>query len=174
MSTPSRVITEKEATPNSVSLDTSSYRIRYTVRGIVSDNRANIAIVHVKLHGFYMLPGGGIDAGEDKIEALKRECAEELGCVISIVDSLGVTIEEQPTIAQKQISYGYMATKEHEVTSNLTPGEIEEEYEISWVPLQKALELIKQSQTNDYKGKFVIIRDCYFLEQAAHKYRTGL
>ncbi len=37
--------------------------------------------------------GRGIEEGEDNIEALKRECMEEIGCTITNVRELGV-IEE--------------------------------------------------------------------------------
>ncbi len=36
----------------------------------------------------YCLPGGALDPGETLAQGLKRECAEEIGCKIKIVDLL--------------------------------------------------------------------------------------
>lgn len=53
------------------------YRDRPGVYGVITNNQSQILVVEVrgKLH----LPGGGIEADEDPIEALKREISEETG-----------------------------------------------------------------------------------------------
>lgn len=56
------------------------YTVRPTVKAIVVDSQNNIAIL--KARGHYLLPGGGIENGENKIDAIKREIMEELGCTI--------------------------------------------------------------------------------------------
>ncbi len=40
--------------------------------------------VNVPRQGFWSLPGGFLDAGEDPAEAVKRECMEETGLVIQV------------------------------------------------------------------------------------------
>lgn len=42
----------------------------------------------------YMLPGGGIEDGEDIVTAIKRECVEEVNMVVEYVRELG-TIEDE-------------------------------------------------------------------------------
>jgi ADP-ribose pyrophosphatase YjhB (NUDIX family) len=44
-------------------------------------------------HG-YFLPGGGIDLGERKLDALKREIMEETGYQVSELEEIGEAIEE--------------------------------------------------------------------------------
>lgn len=48
-----------------------------------------ILLVKIIGWGKYFLPGGGIDEGEDGIEALHREAGEETGFLIDIVEKVG-------------------------------------------------------------------------------------
>lgn len=51
---------------------------RHAARAIVL-NGDNILLLYTQRYDDYSLPGGGIDAGEDKIEGLVRELREETG-----------------------------------------------------------------------------------------------
>jgi len=51
---------------------------RHAARGIVMHGE-QILLLYTERYGDYSLPGGGIDDGEEKIEALKRELREETG-----------------------------------------------------------------------------------------------
>ncbi len=66
--------------------DTSKkYDFRETCFGIFEKN-GKIAVIYNKNQ--YSLIGGGVDKGESKIEALKREFKEEVGYEISIIKPL--------------------------------------------------------------------------------------
>ena len=43
----------------------------------------------VEVSGIYHLPGGGIEIGESRVEALKREVSEETGLAIEVVRVIG-------------------------------------------------------------------------------------
>ncbi|MCC6711101.1 MAG: NUDIX domain-containing protein, partial [Candidatus Pacebacteria bacterium] len=73
--------------------ESKTYQIREAVRAIVIDEQNNLAILHVTNYQYYKLPGGGINPGENKLTALKRECLEEIGCEIEITAELGKIIE---------------------------------------------------------------------------------
>ena len=55
--------------------------IRPSVRGIIMKN-GKIALVHTGKFDYYRFPGGGIETGETKEEALIREVKEESGLVV--------------------------------------------------------------------------------------------
>jgi len=46
------------------------------------------ALLMTSEHGYWDLPGGGIEHSETPIEALKREIKEELGVSVSHIDSI--------------------------------------------------------------------------------------
>jgi len=53
------------------------YLVREVGRAVVVDEDKKIALLYVSKENYYKLPGGGIEEGEDKISALKRECLED-------------------------------------------------------------------------------------------------
>ena len=62
-------------------------RIRPAVRGLVIDGNDHVLMVRlVYPHGaFWVLPGGGIEEGEDVLDALRRELREETGLTEPVI-----------------------------------------------------------------------------------------
>ncbi|MBQ2032672.1 MAG: NUDIX domain-containing protein, partial [Lachnospiraceae bacterium] len=54
---------------------------RPSARGIIEKD-GKFLLMHSRKFGYYKFPGGGIEAGEDPIQALIREVGEETGCVV--------------------------------------------------------------------------------------------
>ena len=52
---------------------------RTGVYALITNNQGQFLMQHFTKRNFYWLPGGGIDAGENEIEALSREIKEETG-----------------------------------------------------------------------------------------------
>ena len=94
---------------NSTLEEFDNYKVRNTVRAVIFDNKNNIALMNVSKDNFHKLPGGGIDKGETKKEALKRECLEEAGVNIEIISELGLISEIKKTSETVQNSYCYIA-----------------------------------------------------------------
>ena len=92
--------------------------IRYGARGIVEGKDGKIAVIYKKNKNEYKLPGGGVDKGEDFKEAFKRECIEEIGCMIENVEYLFDIEEDHINDNFKQISKVYIA-KVKDVTNIL-------------------------------------------------------
>ena len=44
--------------------------------------QGRVAMVYSRAYGYYKFPGGGVEAGEDPVEAMIREAREEAGLVI--------------------------------------------------------------------------------------------
>jgi 8-oxo-dGTP diphosphatase len=67
-------------------------RLRESVRALIVDPDAHVLLVRFEWEGvepaggFWANPGGGIEPGESRLEAIQRELREEVGMV---VDSLG-------------------------------------------------------------------------------------
>jgi ADP-ribose pyrophosphatase YjhB (NUDIX family) len=145
----------------------SLYFLRKAARAVVFNDNDEIAFQFVSKHKYYKLPGGGVEKGETIEEALRREILEESGCEINIIDELGIIIEYRNQFETLQISYCFLAKvvgeigapkyEEMEISEGLTP---------MWVPIEKAISLIKESDTDNYQGRFIRQRDLLFLKEA--------
>jgi len=75
---------------------------------------------------YWEFPGGKIEQGESKEEALKREILEELGCTIEVFDHVEDTIYEYEQVIVRLETF-------RSKISNGTP-KAAEHAEIRWVP----------------------------------------
>ncbi len=153
-------VTEKEA---------SNFRVRRAARAVVFDENNLVALLPVTKHNYYKLPGGGIEDGEEIIDATKRECMEEIGCEIEIIKELGEILEFRANQSSlKQTSYCFIAKVIGEKgKTDFTKHEIDEGFIAPiWVPISEAIELVSKNIPRDYNGPFIVARDKTFLEEA--------
>lgn len=142
-------------------------RLRQAARAIVLDDEKNIALLHVQKGGYYKLPGGGVESGEDFISALKRECMEEIGCEIEVDKEIGMTLEYRGKHNIKQESYCYLAQLiGSKGTPSFTEDELADGFASLWVPMKEAIKLVSEANTEDYQGQFIIPRELVFLREA--------
>lgn len=158
---------------NAIEKEIKSYGLREAARAIVVDEKKNVALLHVTKEKYYKLPGGGIDKGEGKIEALKRECLEEIGCNIEILGEIGSITEHRKLFKLNQISYCYLARVEGEKGGpKFTQKEINEGFEQLWVPYDKALLLVSNNKALNTEGKsYIVPRDSIFLREAENFFK---
>jgi ADP-ribose pyrophosphatase YjhB (NUDIX family) len=143
------------------------YLLRKASRAIVFNNNNEIAFQFASKHKYYKLPGGGIEKGETIEEALKREVLEESGCKIDITDEIGIIIEYRNRFDTLQISYCFLAKVVGEIGNpEYEEMEIDEGLMSIWVPIEKAISLIEEADTDNYQGKFIRERDLLFLKEA--------
>lgn len=142
-------------------------KLRRAARAVVFDDDKNVALLHVQKDGYYKLPGGGIEQGEDILAALKRECLEEIGCHIEVDQELGMTIEYREQYQMKQESYCFIA---HTIGAKGTPQfsekERQDQFKAIWVSLPEAIHLTTESNTEEYQGSFIVPRDLLVLQEA--------
>ena len=141
---------------------------RLAARGVVFDEENNVAVLPVSNHNYYKLPGGGIEDGEEKIEAFRRECLEEIGFDVEVISELGIIVEYRTKFSMIQTSYCYIgkvigtkkeiALTEHEMSQGFKDPQ--------WVPFEEAYKLVSTSQPNNYEGEFIKERDTLILETA--------
>lgn len=144
--------------------DLSTFKIRRASRGIVV-NKGKLALLEVSKYNYHKFPGGGMGEDETVEDAFKREILEEVGCHCEIVDYGGVVIEWRDQFKLLQISYVFFARVVGQVGENkLEPDEIEEGYQLNWIPFEKVMEKLVNSKPTDYEGKFIIERDKSILE----------
>ena len=142
------------------------FDVREASRAVVFDSDNKIPLLFVSKYNYHKLPGGGIEKGEGKIAACKRELLEETGSTIEITGELGEITEYRSKFNLFQTSYCYIGKVLKKGKLNLMPDEIEEGFELIWVSLEEAIELINNDKPSNYEGKFIKERDLRFLEEA--------
>jgi 8-oxo-dGTP diphosphatase len=149
--------------------EANGYNVREAVRAVVIDNDNKIALLYVAKEDYYKLPGGGIEELEDKETALERECLEEIGCKVEVIDEVGEVIEYRKMFQLKQISYCYLAKIVGEKgESEFTDEERDKDFKQVWVPLEESLNTINQSNASSIEGKdYIVPRDKIFLKVAS-------
>ncbi len=154
-------------------------KVRFGARGIIVDDNNRIAIFHKKNKNEYKLPGGGIEGQESPELAFKRECLEEAGVEIQILNCLGTIKENKTKENFKQLSFVFVAKKIRDVGHlNLTQKEKDEGAEILWLNKIDALEKVKNclgklkasKYDSVYRTKFMVLRDTRILEEYLNKY----
>lgn len=149
------------------------WEYRKAARAVVFDEENRIGLLNVMSKGYYKLPGGGIEEGEDIKIALDRECEEELGVQVEVIKEIGSIIEYRAQFKLHQTSYCFLArTSSGKNAPNFTDEEKSSGFEIFWVEPKEALRLLNLKKTPDYEGKFIEERDSYFLDKALQE--TGM
>ena len=155
--------------PESVSEEeVKNYRNREAARAIIFDENKLIALLHVKNENYYKLPGGGIEEGEDIFIALDRECKEEMGCEIEILNEIGLIVEYRKIFNLKQTSHCYLAKlKGLKGKPDFTDSEKEKGFEEVWLPYSEAIKVLNESNAVSTEGSsYIVPRDLAFLEEA--------
>lgn len=116
---------------------------KYSVRGIiVRDGRL---AMQCSRDGEYKIPGGGIEEGEDCIQALIREVREETGLHVieDEIIELGEIVELRRDIfdaTKKYVCHSlfyYCKVGEKQDELKLTPSEVAKGYELKWAAPQE-------------------------------------
>jgi len=148
--------------------DPSNFRIRTAARAVVFDDLKQIALLKVNKHGYYKLPGGGIEEGEDARQALARELLEEIGCKAEVIGEIGETVQYLNQSQLKQTSYCYLAKQIGQKNKpNFEQSELDDGFEIYWArDINDAIALLLNSKPSDYRGISITKRDLAILSAA--------
>ncbi len=148
--------------------EAATYAVRRAARAIVRDGEGNIGILFVSGKNYHKLPGGGIEAEESVLDALRRECKEELGCEIEIGEEVGEIVEYRKMFRLKQASFCYLSRVVGEKGQpSFTEEEQENGFKIEWFSLERAMAILSADRTEDYEGTlYILSRDRAFLGAA--------
>lgn len=160
---------QRDIDPSVSTENRDNYKTRYAARAVVLDEMGAVALLHARVHGYYKLPGGGIDDGEDVAQALAREIMEEIGSVAEVTDELGVAEEWRDDDELHQVSHCYKAQlKGAKGTPTFTDKEIKEGFEVVWAPnIEAATGLVEAAtDSTELRVKFMTMRDAAILRAA--------
>ncbi|TMV50321.1 NUDIX domain-containing protein [Paenibacillus mesophilus] len=142
----------------------NNYRVRKASRAIVVNALKQIALLYVSKQNYHKLPGGGIERGESIADALSREIMEEVGVEIKVNGEVGLIIEYRDRFELLQISYCFFASMERTKEGpSFTEEEQQDGFELKWVELEEAIELVRDDVPTNYVGRFIQKRDYAFL-----------
>lgn len=146
---------------------------RHSTRAIVTRNE-DILLLYTQRYHDYSLPGGGLDEGEDPIDGLKRELAEETGAQdIHQIVPFGIYEEFRPwqkegAEVMHMFSYCYRcqvgqelgetAYESHEINNGMSPV---------WINIHQAIAHNHETMRHSPKKGMSIERETFLLEMVA-------
>ncbi|MFH0856891.1 MAG: NUDIX domain-containing protein [bacterium] len=113
--------------------DESLLEIREAARAVLFDEDGLVPLLFVAKYNYYKIPGGGIDKGEDKLQALAREVLEEAGSEIKVTGEVGKIIEFRSKWNFKQVSYCYLGQVISKGKPNFTGKELSQGFKLVWM-----------------------------------------
>lgn len=168
---PLAIFKQKDVFPEQEEQKNIVFEDRLTGKAIVFDHENNVALVGNKVNSFYLLPGGGISKDESVENGIIRECLEEIGCHVRLLDNIGITEDYRDRDKKHCINYCYTARLVGEKGDlQLAEDEKRNGMHVIWVSLNEAVKILEKEVGQLKKGKvkfyntgFNIIRDHLFL-----------
>lgn len=151
-------------------LNTKDWNVRIAVRSVLFDKQGKVALLYLRKHKIYKIPGGGVELGENLELALEREIAEETGCRAKTLSDLGAFVEQKDRWEKIQISYCYVSEVVEYGEPDFTEDEIADGFELIWVEnLKKAIEVSGSVSPKGYGNQYMAARDHEILKAAEKK-----
>lgn len=133
---------------------------------------SDILLLYTERYEDYSLPGGGLDADENRIEAMMRELKEETGAQnIRNVKPFGAYEEYRPGHkpdydVMHMISYCYICVVNRELgASSLESYELKNGMKAVWIDIHKAIEHNKRTLATSEKKGMSLEREIFLLER---------
>ena len=170
-------LTDKEVYPGKSFPEVLEWTDRRTVKIILRNAAGKIALITKPAHGCHLLPGGGIEEGEDVLAAADRESREEAGYSLKNGRILGIVEEYRSQDSKRYETYGVVAESDARILGDFrTVEEKRDGLSVAWHTLDETLLLFmaqeKRLRTGDipfYNTGFNILRDRLFFDLAREK-----
>jgi ADP-ribose pyrophosphatase YjhB (NUDIX family) len=118
--------------------------IRNAVRAVITRNDAVLLQRKVDDNGIerYALPGGAQEHGERLTDALQRECEEEIGARIEVIDLLFVgdyfkVRQTTPPSTRQLLEFLFACTVEPDYEPRNGPRPDKHQVDVLWVPIEE-------------------------------------
>jgi len=142
---------------------------RNASRAVLFDNEGLIPLLFVSKFNYHKLPGGGVEEGENEMEALDREILEETGCKGEITREIGRVIEFRSKWNLFQTSRCYAGKIISKGKQSFTKKETDQGFKLVWTSLDDAITQLKKDKPQNYEGTFIQKRDLRFLEEVKNR-----
>ncbi|WP_026526110.1 NUDIX domain-containing protein [Butyrivibrio sp. VCD2006] len=142
---------------------------RIACRGIIVQD-GKILLTYEPDNGQYMIPGGGLEEGENEEECCIREMAEETGKVVEVSDCK-LDIMEYYEDWMGHSKY-FLCKIVGETKTNYTEQELAVKMETRWVSVDEAIE--EFSKHESYRATDEMRRGMYLREYTALKELLGI
>lgn len=164
---------DKDIFPDVPEVTNINWSDRITGKIVLLNDKKDILLVSNKITNLFLLPGGGIEDGEDVVTGVKRECREETGYDVEILHDLGRTEEYRNRGGRHFITHGFIAKALSQGPTSLTDKESDIGFFTQWFTLDEAIELfasqeekVKRGEVKFYNTSFNIMRDSFFVRRA--------
>ena len=121
--------------------DTRVPRIRNAVRALIVVDEALLIQQKTYTDGSkkYCLPGGSPHPGETLVQGLQRECAEEIGCTVKVLDLLHVADFNKPgrgraAQQRQQVEFIFSCRVSPEYVPRNGPQPDKHQTDVFWMP----------------------------------------
>jgi len=163
---------DQDIFPNKKMITVNEWQPRKTIKIIALNEINQVALITNPIHGFYLLPGGGVEDGETLEQAGARECEEEIVYSINNQIIIGRTKEFRSRDKKEYDTYCVSAKITSPVGQDKrTDNEKNIGLYVEWFDLDKSLEILKEQEdklksnkVKFYNTGFNIVRDKIFIE----------
>lgn len=150
---------------------------RLVVRGVVLDERGFVALHRVARDDafgkqeYYETPGGGVDEGESLEEALKRECREELGEEVVVLQQIGIVLDAYNLVRRENENHYFICKKISDGEKHFVSEGDFLIQETVWVSLEEGVRLLEE-QPNTLVSGLVKARELPIFKEALRIFRS--
>ncbi len=139
---------------------------RKTARAIVRNLDGLFAVMYSEKFHLHSLPGGGVEAGEDILTALRREISEETGATSDIIRELGIVFENRACHDFTQENHYFFVISTSPVgEASLTKKEAAVGAHVKWMTFEKLYEVISRPHHRTAQRKYIQARDMAALNE---------
>lgn len=166
-------LSDSDIFPQKNTAPVTEWKERKTVKILLANDQGELAFVTNPVHGFYLLPGGGVEINEDTFTAANRECEEEVGYSILNPKILGSIEEWRARDGVRYNTICVVASVGTKITNDLrTDEEKKNGLIVQWLSISDAVSILKHQVVKlrsegvvFYNTAFNIVRDEIFLEK---------